>query len=120
VRIPLLVHGTNAGIFAARGSVATEVQKQLLKDYARRVRDALRAHPANTEPGLAPHFHRLLVDLLPTLPAAPPLEALPEFQHAGVGRPDIALKRAGSPARAFIELKAKNKRTDGASWRGCA
>lgn len=96
--------------------MASEAQRQLLKDYARRVRDALRAHPENTEPGLAPEFHRLIVDLLPTLPAAP-LSVLPEFQHAGVGRPDIALKRAGSPARAFIELKAKTKRTDGASWR---
>ncbi len=42
---------------------------------------------------------------------------MPESRHAGVGRPDIALKRAGSPARAFVELKAKNKRTDGAGWR---
>lgn len=97
--------------------MATEAQKLILKTYARRVREALRAHPENTEPGLAPEFHRMLVELLATLPAAPTLTVLPEFRHAGVGRPDIALKRAGSPARAFIELKAKNKRTDGASWR---
>ena len=97
--------------------MATEAQKLILKTYARRIRDALRAHPENTEPGLAPIFQRLLEDLLPTLPAAPQVIVLPEFQHAGVGRPDIALKRAGSPARAFVELKAKNKRTDGANWR---
>jgi hypothetical protein len=97
--------------------VATETQKLLLKDYARRVREALRAHPENTEPGLAPEFHRLLVELLPTLPAAPALTVVAEFHNAGIGRPDIALKRAGSPARAFVELKALGKSTDGARWR---
>lgn len=97
--------------------MATDVQAQILKNYARRVREALRAHPENTEPGLAPEFHRLLVELLPTLPAAQPLTVVAEFENAGVGRPDIALKRAGQPARAFVELKAKGKTTDGSRWR---
>lgn len=90
---------------------------EVLKTYARRVRDARRANPAVTEPGLAPEFQRLVEALLPLLPAAPQLAVSPEFTNPGVGRPDIALKRQGEAARAFIELKAIDKSTDGASWK---
>jgi len=37
--------------------------------------------------------------------------------HARRGRPDIALKRAGQPARAFVELKAPTKPGDPARYR---
>ncbi|MFN4040668.1 MAG: hypothetical protein ACK4I0_03275 [Brevundimonas sp.] len=95
----------------------TENQNQVLKAYARRVRQERRAHPAATEPGLAPAFHQMLVELLPHLPAAPnDIVPLAEFINAGVGRPDIALKRPGEQARAFIELKALDKPTDGRRW----
>ena len=89
-----------------------------LKEYAQRVREARRTDPDISEPGLAPSFQRLLEQLLPTLPAAPSLAVAPEFRNPGVGRPDIALKRQGQPARAFVELKAPDKSTDGESWKG--
>lgn len=97
--------------------MATEQQRLVLKEYARRVRVALRAHPDITEPGLAPEFHRFLEGILPHLPAAPELNVLAEFVNGGVGRPDIALKRTGELARAFVELKSLNKSTDGRSWK---
>jgi hypothetical protein len=43
---------------------------------------------------------------------------VPEFQNPGVGRPDIALKRPGEPARAFIELKHPSKPADPERWTG--
>jgi hypothetical protein len=98
--------------------MVSEIQRAALKDYARRIRTAMRADPGVIEPGLAPQFQRLLDDLLPTLPAAPRLVVSPEFQNPGVGRPDIALKRPGEPPRAFVELKAINKGTDGETWKG--
>lgn len=98
--------------------MVSATQMTALREYARRVREARRADPSITEPGLAPQFQRLLEDLLPTLPAAPSLAVAPEFRNPGVGRPDIALKRPGQPARAFVELKAPDKSTDGASWKG--
>ncbi|HUO11210.1 MAG TPA: hypothetical protein VMU37_00490, partial [Caulobacteraceae bacterium] len=94
-----------------------DVQRIALKAYARRIREARRADPGVIEPGLAPQLQRLLEDLLPTMPAVPKLTVVPEFQNPGVGRPDIALKRPGEPARAFIELKAVDKSTDGESWK---
>jgi N-6 DNA Methylase len=45
------------------------------------------------------------------------LVVVPEFATPGVGRPDIALKRAGQPARAFVELKAPTKPGDPARYR---
>lgn len=93
------------------------MHKQLIKEYARRVREARRAHAAITEPGLAPEFYRLVQDLLPTLEAAPELIASPEYQNPGIGRPDIALIRKGQPARAYVELKAIEKSADGTKWR---
>ena len=53
---------------------------------------------------LAPRFQALVEAVLPEI-VATPLSVLPEFQRPGVGRPDLALKRQGEPARAFIELK---------------
>ncbi len=97
--------------------MATDAQRLVLRNYARRVRETRRAHPGVTEPGLAPEFHRLLVELLPTLPAAPVLTVVAEFENPGVGRPDIAFTRQGEVARAFIELKSTDKLTDGRRWR---
>ncbi len=84
---------------------------EILIDYARRVRDLRRAGPTNLEQALAPAFQRLLEDFLPVVsPSA--LIVVPEFAAPGIGRPDIALKRPGQPARAFVELKAPTKPGD--------
>lgn len=88
-----------------------------LKAYARRIRELLRVHPGTSEPALAPTFQELLSSLIPTLPAVVPLTVVPEFENPGVGRPDIALKRQGQPARAFVELKAPAKPANPARWR---
>lgn len=96
--------------------MTTEPQRDVLKAYARRIRAARRAHPDVTEPGLAPEFQLFLVEILPLLPAAPDLIVLAEFINAGIGRPDFALKRAGETARAFVEMKALSKPTDGTRW----
>lgn len=98
--------------------MTTEAQRTVLKAYAKRVRDERRAHPAVTEPGLAPAFHQLLIEVLPHLPGAPhDLVPLAEFINPGVGRPDIAMKRPGELARAFVELKSLDKPTDGSRWK---
>lgn len=95
----------------------TDDSRALLKAYAKSIRDSRRAHPNVTEPGLAPLFQALVENLLPHLPAAPhDLIVLAEFINAGVGRPDLALKRPGEEARSFIELKALDKPTSGARW----
>ncbi|KPF82915.1 hypothetical protein IP78_03375 [Brevundimonas sp. AAP58] len=95
----------------------TDDSRALLKAYAKSIRDSRRAHPNVTEPGLAPLFQALVEKLLPHLPAAPhDLIVLAEFINAGVGRPDLALKRPGEEARSFIELKALDKPTSGARW----
>src|SRR5665213_70729 len=96
--------------------MASDAQQAALRTYAHSVREARRAHAGISEPALAPLFQRLVVDLLPTLLAAPKLTVVPEFQNPGVGRPDIAFKRPGQPARAFIELKSADKTTDGSRW----
>jgi hypothetical protein len=85
-------------------------------EYARRIRELRRAGPSNLEQALAPAFQRLLESLLPHI-SANELVVVPEFATPGVGRPDIALKRAGQPARSFIELKAPTKPGDPARWR---
>lgn len=92
-------------------------QTTLVKNYAQAIRQLRRANPEASEPALAPHFQRLVTDLLPTLPAVPDLTVAPEFNNPGVGRPDIALKRPGEPARAFVELKAPAKPADPERWR---
>jgi hypothetical protein len=88
----------------------------LIIEYARRIRELRRAGPTNLEQALAPAFQRLLESLLPLI-SANELIVVPEFATPGVGRPDIALKRAGQPARAFIELKAPTKPSDPARYR---
>lgn len=85
--------------------------------YAQRIRDLRRAHPAVSEPALAPAFQELLESLLTEISSVPGLIVVPEFNNPGVGRPDIALKRAGAPARAFVELKALDKSANPTRWR---
>src|ERR1051325_9462734 len=89
-----------------------------LQAYAQRIRDLRRADPNVSEPALAPSFQRLLAELLPLLPVPQGLVVQPEYRNPGVGRPDIALRRTGAPARAFVELKAPNKPADPTRWRG--
>lgn len=88
-----------------------------LRNYARRVRELLRANPDTPETGLAPAFQQLLTELLPQLPNPPQLTVVPEYNNPGVGRPDIALIRPGQPARAFVELKAPAIDADPRQWR---
>lgn len=90
---------------------------QYFVDYARRIRNLRQTHPDISEPALAPTFQRLVEDLLPSLLVSAGLEVVPEFQNPGIGRPDIALKRAGQPARAFIELKSQDKSAIPSRWR---
>ena len=90
----------------------------ILKDYARAIRNKLRANRATPETGLAPAFQSLIERLLPTLPAIERFEVSPEFLKAGVGRPDIALIKQGELPRAFIELKAPAKPADPRKWTG--
>lgn len=56
------------------------------------------------EPQIAPRFQRLLETILPEI-AGDDVRVLPEYERAGIGRPDIAFVRTGNPPRAFIELK---------------
>ena len=51
------------------------------------------------------------------MPGGAGLTVVPEFVNPGLGRPDIALMRAGAPARAFVELKAFDKPANPARWR---
>lgn len=88
-----------------------------LLNYAQRIRDLRRAHAAVQEPALAPAFQELLVSILAEIPVGAGLTVVPEFVNPGVGRPDIALVRAGAPARAFVELKAPDKPANPARWR---
>lgn len=86
--------------------------------YAARIRLLRLTHAGISEPALAPEFQRLLQDCLPLIPTAPQLTVVPEFHNPGVGRPDIALKRPGEPARAFVELKHPSKPADPERWTG--
>jgi hypothetical protein len=90
---------------------------ELLKQYARRIRDLRRANPEVSEPGVAPAFQQLIAGLIENMPGAAGVTIVPEFNTPGVGRPDIALMHAGAPARAFVELKAFAKSSDPARWR---
>lgn len=85
--------------------------------YAQRIRDLRRAHAAVQEPALAPAFQELLESALAEMPVGARLTVVPEFVNPGIGRPDIALVRAGAPARAFVELKAPDKPANPARWR---
>jgi hypothetical protein len=90
----------------------------LLQTYAHRIRELRRANAEVPETALAPAFQQLLEGLIPLLPIAQGLRVAPELLNAGVGRPDIALKRLGAPPRAFVELKAPAKPADPTRWRG--
>lgn len=59
----------------------------ILKSYARTIRDKLRANPATPETGLAPTFQQLIEKLLPTLPAIEEFTVSPEYTRAGWGVP---------------------------------
>ena len=85
--------------------------------YAQRIRELRRAYDAVQEPALAPAFQELLDSTLADMPVAERLTVVPEFVNPGVGRPDIALVRAGTPARAFVELKAPDKPANPTRWR---
>ena len=89
----------------------------LLQTYAKRIRELRRANADVPEMALAPAFQDLLAGLVARLPSGAGLVVMPEYRQAGVGRPDIALKRTGAPARAFVELKAPSKPADPARWR---
>ena len=89
---------------------------EILVEYARRIREQRRARPTNEELALAPEFQRLLEAVLPHV-SSNSLVVVPEYATPGVGRPDIALTRAGQPPRAFVELKAPTKPDDPARWR---
>ena len=102
---------------ASRVRYTEKMLQVALIAYAARIRNQRRAHPDVSEPALAPEFQRLLNDCLPLLPAAPALSVIPEFTTPGVGRPDIALKRAGEPARGFVELKHPAKPADPERWK---
>lgn len=82
-----------------------------IQDYVRGVRDILRAGATNPEQALAPTFHNLLSVLLAKISPSP-LTIVPEYATPGIGRPDLAIKRAGRNARAFIELKSPDKPDD--------
>ena len=85
--------------------------------YAKSIRDLRRAHAAVSEPALAPAFQELLKHLLAEVPGGRGLVVVPEFNNPGVGRPDIALVRPNTPARAFVELKALDKPANPTRWR---
>lgn len=89
----------------------SERMSAIILDYAKRIRERRRAEPNIREEALAPVFQSLLEALLPQIVAAP-LTIVPEYTTPGLGRPDIALKRPGQPARAFIELKSPDKPAD--------
>lgn len=90
---------------------------EALGRYAKTVRDTLRSEPTHFELALAPAFKHLIDELLPLLPAGAGITTVPEYAKANVGRPDIALVRAGQPPRAFIELKAPEKPIDPTRWK---
>lgn len=91
--------------------------------YAAAIRQDRRANPSTSGDGtalellLAPRMQALIERLLAArMPMAP--QVLPEYRKRGVGRPDLAFKRAGEPARAFIELKQPNTALNPRQLRG--
>ena len=65
----------------------------LLKDYAKRCREQLRAGATNFEQALAAEFKRLLEELIPTLSANTTVQVIPEYAKPGVGRPTLRSRR---------------------------
>lgn len=66
---------------------------------------------------IAPRFQTLLETIVGRSFANPP-RILPEYRREGFGRPDLAMARAGGPARAFIELKEPRKSIEPSQLRG--
>jgi hypothetical protein len=99
------------------GDIVSDQQVDALKRYAQSIRDILRSNPTNIEQALAPSFKNLLDDLLATIVAGNGITTVPEYAKADIGRPDIALIRAGQLPRAFVELKAPAKSLDASRWR---
>ena len=87
------------------------------KRYAKAIRETLRGQPTNIEQALAPSFKNLIDDLLPLIPMGSGLTTIPEYAKPEIGRPDIALARAGELPRAFLELKAPEKGLDPRRWK---
>jgi Type ISP C-terminal specificity domain/N-6 DNA Methylase len=91
--------------------------------FAAAVRADRAANPAGAGDGtglellIAPKFQALVQTLVAEVSPAP-LRILPEYQKAGLGRPDIAFALPASPARAFIELKAPDKGIEQHQLRG--
>ena len=79
-------------------------------EFAGQVREDRGANPGAVGDGtalellIAPRFQALIEAILPEIVGDAP-NVLPEFRRPGVGRPDLAFVRPGTPARAFIELK---------------
>ena len=79
-------------------------------EFAAQVREDRGANPDAVGDGtalellIAPRFQALIEAVLPEIVGDAP-NVLPEFRRPGVGRPDLAFVRPGTPARAFIELK---------------
>ncbi|MBK8209130.1 MAG: N-6 DNA methylase [Rhodospirillales bacterium] len=93
--------------------------RDALKVYAKDVRETLRHMPPNPELALAPVFNALLKATLPHIGAAGAgLTVIAEYTTPKIGRPDLALKRSGTPVAAFIELKAPDKRIDPTKYKG--
>src|SRR5690348_13711617 len=93
--------------------------RDALKAYAKGVRETMRHTPPNPELALAPLFNALLAAILPHVgPAGVGLTVIAEYTTPTIGRPDLALKRSGAPAAAFVELKAPDKRIDPTKYKG--
>lgn len=90
----------------------TPIQSALAA-YATNVRALRVSVPSADEPAHQPLFKALLDALLGQVPGVPSgILAVAEYIMPGVGRPDIALKLGGQPARAHVELKAQGKPVD--------
>ena len=95
----------------------------LLVAFAAAVRADRAANPGIAGDGtalellIAPRFRSLVEGVFEDMRIVPPA-VLPEYRLGGVGRPDLALARAGQPARAFIELKEPRKPLTPETWRG--
>ncbi|HEV2300169.1 MAG TPA: hypothetical protein VGR91_01245 [Stellaceae bacterium] len=81
--------------------------QDLLVQFAAQVRSDRAANPGIAGDGtalellIAPRFRSLVEAMLAEMGAVPPA-VLPEYRLGGVGRPDLALARAGQPARASL------------------
>lgn len=91
--------------------------------YAAAIRRDRAANPSGAGDGagperlLAPRMQALIEQILrQRMQLAPTV--LPEYEKGAIGRPDLAFKRPGQPARAFIELKKLDTSLDPHRLRG--